>query len=306
MILALLSGAAVGLGILLLVLVLAPPRTSPGGALARLDVRRAEQRERSQTISQDPSRAGDSRWVRLVGRSTADLLAGWGVELGSLRSDLAVLGRTLDSFLATTVLAAAAGFVLPVVLSVVGLLLGVPVPPGVPLLACAVGALVGAVLPLLVVRSRAGEARRDLRHVVGSFLDLVAMSLAGGRGVPEALQAASEISDGWAMVRIRNALGSARLHGRTPWSALGALGEELRIDELRDLAAALALVADDGAKVRDSLAARASSLRRRELAESEGRAGEKSQSMLVAQLLLAVGFLVFLMYPAMINVLGNV
>jgi len=152
------------------------------------------------------------------------------------------------------------------------------------------------------VRGQARTARRDFRHVVGSFLDLVAMSLAGGRGVPEALQSAAELSDGWAMVRIRDALSSARLRGQTPWSALGSLGEELRIDELRDLAASLALVAEDGARVRESLAARASSMRRRELADSEGRAGESSQSMLVAQLLLCAGFLVFLIFPAAMRV----
>jgi tight adherence protein C len=76
------------------------------------------------------------------------------------------------------------------------------------------------------------------------------------------------------------------------------------IDELRDMAAALALVADDGAKVRDSLSARATSLRRRELSEIEGRAQARSQSMLVAQLLLASGFLIFLIYPAIARVLG--
>ena len=43
---------------------------------------------------------------------------------------------------------------------------------------------------------------------------------------------------------------------------------------------------------------RAVSLRRRELADLEGQAGEKSQSMLLAQMLLAAAFLVFLMYPA--------
>ena len=60
---------------------------------------------------------------------------------------------------------------------------------------------------------------------------------------------------------------------------------------------ALSLVADDGAKVRESLSARAASLRRRELADLEGQAGEKSQSMLVAQMLLIAGFLIFLTYP---------
>ena len=106
------------------------------------------------------------------------------------------------------------------------------------------------------------------------------------------------------MVRIRDTLETARLQGMTPWAALGELGDELAVDELRDLAAALALVAEDGAKVRDSLAARAASMRRRELADTEGRAQQRSQSMLVAQLLLCVGFLLFLTYPAVSNILG--
>ena len=46
-------------------------------------------------------------------------------------------------------------------------------------------------LPDLALRQEAERRRRDFRHVVGSFLDLVAMNLAGGRGLPEALMAAS-------------------------------------------------------------------------------------------------------------------
>jgi voltage-gated potassium channel Kch len=110
--------------------------------------------------------------------------------------------------------------------------------------------------------------------------------------------AASEIGEGWAFWRIRDALANARITGQTPWQALGVLGAEVQINELKDLSAALSLVAEDGAKVRESLTARAASLRRRELADLEGQAGERSQSMLVAQMLLAAAFLVFLMYPA--------
>ena len=127
-------------------------------------------------------------------------------------------------------------------------------------------------LPTLQLRGNAKERRRDFRHVVSSFLDLVSMNLAGGRGVPEALQSAVSLSNGWGMVRIRETLQTARLQGVTPWAALGDLGEEMAVEELRDLAAALALVAEDGAKVRESLAARAVSMRQRELADAEGRA----------------------------------
>jgi hypothetical protein len=77
------------------------------------------------------------------------------------------------------------------------------------------------------------------------------------------------------------------------------------VSELKDLASALSLVAEDGAKVRESLSARAVSLRRRELADLEGQAAERSQTMLVAQMVMAGAFLVFLIYPA-VNVLLNV
>src|SRR6202044_2045838 len=149
------------------------------------------------------------------------------------------------------------------------------------------------------------KRRRDFRHAIGAFLDLVAMNLSGGRGVPEALMAAGEIGEGWAFWRIRDALANARIPGQTPWQALGVLGEEVQVSELKDLAAALSLVAEDGAKVRESLGARATSLRRRELADLEGQAGEKSQSMLVAQMLLCAGFLAFLTFPIVGILLGT-
>ena len=165
-------------------------------------------------------------------------------------------------------------------------------------------AIVFSVFPYLEVKQKAAQRRKDFRHAVGAFLDLVGMNLAGGRGVPEALMAASEIGGGWSMWRLRDALANARITGQTPWQALGALGEEIRLDELRDLAAALSLVAEDGAKVRESLTARAVSLRRRELADLEGQAGERSQSMLVAQMFLVAGFLVFLVFPVVGVLLG--
>jgi Flp pilus assembly protein TadB len=190
------------------------------------------------------------------------------------------------------------GLILPpivlVALGFAGIHLSVIVPVWVALVFAAVFFL----LPDLELRQQVDKRRRDFRHAIGAFLDLVAMNLSGGRGVPEALMAASEIGEGWAFWRIRDALANARITGQTPWQALGVLGEEVQVSELKDLSAALSLVAEDGAKVRESLTARAASLRRRELADLEGQAGERSQSMLVAQMLLAGAFLIFLMYPA--------
>ena len=117
---------------------------------------------------------------------------------------------------------------------------GVPLPAAAPVLLAVVFGLFGFFLPDLALRGEAEQRRRDFRHVVGAFLDLVAMNLAGGRGLPEALLAASTIGDHWSMVRIRQALANARLFGMTPWDALGELGDDIGVEELRDLSGALA------------------------------------------------------------------
>ena len=300
----LLGGALSGAGVLMLVLILAPPAIQPAAALAELDSQRDERRLRQEARRLNPRERALPDWLDALGYRAAALLRRTGIDLGGLSSDLSVLGRSLERHLVASLLLGLLGFGAPLLITALGALAGRPMG-SLPLLACLVLGAAMAALPTARLRSRAAQARRDFRHVVGSFLDLVSMSLGAGRGVPEALDAASTLSDDPAMARIRDALAAARLRGETPWAAMGRLGETLRIDELRDLSAALALVAEDGAKIRESLSARATSMRRRELADAEGRAGENSESMLVAQLVIAIGFIVFLVYPALSGIMGG-
>jgi tight adherence protein C len=179
----------------------------------------------------------------------------------------------------------------------------------VPVILPAWGALLVAALfftvPDLGVRADAARRRRDFRVAVGSFLDLVAMKMASGSGLAEALREAAAVGHGWAFARLRGALEDARLDGLTPGAALGALGEELGLADLRDLSATLALVDTSGAQAETSLRTKASSLRDREMSEAAGAANERSQAMLVAQVLLGLGFLIFLGYPAVARVLTS-
>ena len=300
----LLGGALSGAGVLMLVLILAPPAVQPAAALAELDSQRDERRLRQEARRLNPRERALPDWLDALGYRAAALLRRTGIDLGGLSSDLSVLGRSLERHLVASLLLGLLGFGAPLLITALSALAGRPMG-SLPLLACLVLGAAMAALPTARLRSRAAQARRDFRHVVGSFLDLVSMSLSAGRGVPEALDAASALSDDPAMARIRDALAAARLRGETPWAAMGRLGTTLRIDELRDLSAALALVAEDGAKIRESLSARATSMRRRELADAEGRAGENSESMLVAQLVIAIGFIVFLVYPALSGIMGG-
>ncbi|MEV5847918.1 type II secretion system F family protein [Streptomyces sp. NPDC051985] len=294
-------GVILGLGVYALIRALMPSKRSAVAQVARIDAMRARGAAyESARQARDTGRLGSLRAE--VGDRVAEFYRQQGWEQRSLRADLAVLDRSWEKFLATKVLLAAAGLIFGPFLFAVVYTMGFGHSPVIPVWLSLACAALFFFLPDLEVRRDAAEKRRDLRRVIGAYLDLVSMSLAGGRGLPEALMAAAEVSDGWANQRIRNALSDARITGVSQWQALGALGEELGVEELKDLSASLALVADDGAKVRESLASRAETMRHRELAEIEGSAGEKSQSMLVAQLLLCAGFLVFLIFPAAMRV----
>ncbi|GAA5043529.1 pilus assembly protein TadC [Thermocatellispora tengchongensis] len=302
---ALITGGVLGLGVFLLLRALFPARPGLVARLLELDAAgQGDGPPRFQLVLPDEE-VGAFR--RGLGERLARFYAARGWEARSVRADLALLGRSFEGFLATKVLLAVWGLLAYPFVAGWLYLMGWEVSPTIPLWVALAVSAVFFLLPDVQVRRDANARRRDFRHVVGAFLDLVAMNLAGGRGVPEALLLSVSVSGdeaNWPMARIREALANARIVGITPWQALGQLGDEINVDELRDLSAALGLVADDGAKVRASLTARAATLRRRELAEIEGRAGERSQSMLVAQLLLCAGFVVFITYPAAMKMLG--
>jgi Flp pilus assembly protein TadB len=294
---ALVAGALVGFGLLGALVAVRPAKPTIAGVLAELDASRAPS-----TISAAFVREGLTGWRGSLGTSLTQALVNRGIVLTSTRSNLNVMGRSLEGFLATTVILGGCGLLFGPVAVGLMYVMGLEAGPALPLALAVLFAVFAAAAPTLELRSHAAKRRRDFRHAVGAFLDLVAMNLAGGRGVPEALTTAAQVGGGWPFSRLRDTLAFARLQGMTSWAALGRLGEELDIEELRDLSAALTLVADDGAKIRASLSARAATLRRRELAEAEGKAGERSQSMLIAQLLICFGFLLFLAYPAVYNI----
>lgn len=302
---ALLSGALIGLGVFGLILFFRRP--VPGVATMMARIERGQRSMSSHTTSAYDASSGLERRARGLFGDLADRLEvlavdrGW--ELGRLRADLALMGRARGTHLALQVVAGLGLFLLGPFVWGIARLAGVPLPPTIPAVVALVLGGIGFVLPDLVLRSDAKARRRDFRRSVGVFLDLVAMNLAGGRGLPEALLAAANVGDHWSMIRIRQALANARLYGTTPWRALGDLGREIGVEELEELSGALVLAADDGAKIRSSLSARAATMRRRELTQAEGEEGEKSQSMLVAQMLISTAFLIFLAYPAVAQLL---
>ncbi|ROO90100.1 Flp pilus assembly protein TadB [Actinocorallia herbida] len=302
---AILTGALVGAGLFLLLRALFPARRGLRSLMAEYDevTKHGGAAAKAAKAADTPRPSLTERLQKEVGEALAKIIEDRGWELRSTRADLAILDRDYQTYLASKVLAPAVALAFtPLFVALLALTGGVSLM--IPVWGGLLFALAAFFFPDLQLRQEAGEAREDFRHVVGAFLDLVSMNLAGGRGVPEALMTASQIGAGAPMLAIREALANARIVGQTPWQALGALGERIAVAELADLASALALVADDGAKIRQSLSARAASMRSREISALEGRAGQNSQTMLIAQLSFCLGFLVFLLYPSAMQVIS--
>ena len=288
------AGCAAGAGLGLLIVALWPAERSLGQALALL---------RPPPAVPTPPAAS---WQAQLGQAVARWARPLGIDQHRLRADLALLDRPLEGQMARkTLWAVAAGLAVPVLggLLELGQL-------HVPLLAqawLAVGlAVVGFALPDRQVRATARRRREHLRYTVGALLNLVAINLAGGAEVEEAVHNATRLGDSWGFALLRQHLERARLARQKVWAAWAQLGEELDVAELRQLAQQVAIAGDEGARMRQALLAMAEALRDRELAEAEVRAGEASEHMVLPLTFLGGGFLLLLVIPALWRVLGAV
>ena len=317
---ALVCGAGIGFGVLLVVRGLFPSRIPLAVALNRLhgfDQTAGGHSALSGSgigplgidghISAHPGIAetGAGGIAARVGSPIARHLVDLPLLPARVRSDLAVLGRTSERHMAEKVTLALVGLLL--VPAFTGLLAfgGTAVAWEVPLWAAVILAVGGFILPDLGIHTEAAKRRADFRHALGSFLDLVVIALAGGAGVEGALAEAAGVGQGWAFAQLRRALEEARLTRSPPWGPLGRLGRELGIAELVELAAAVALAGAEGAKVRASLAAKAASIRSHALAEAQADAEAMSERMSLPVVVLFAGFLLFVGYPAMAHVLAG-
>jgi hypothetical protein len=306
---ALLTGAGVGLGLLMLARGLAPPRAPLRAALARLEVDTAQPRGARPSTPTPAARSGavdgDGWGVALAGMPLVRLAGRLGLQPSWLRRDLAILGRTPERHLADKAVLALFGLLLAPATAAALAVIGISLPLPLPLAASLLLAVGGFLVPDAGVRADAAARRRDLRHALGSFLDLTVIALAGGAGVEGALTDASSVGRGVAATGLRRALQTARLRREPPWAALGRLGEELGISELVELAASVELAGTEGAKVRASLAAKAMSLRSHQLAEAETQAQAATERMSLPVVLLFAGFLVFIGYPAIARIIAG-
>ncbi len=283
------AGLLTGLGVWLAMTELVPAPPSLRAAVERLSASAA-------VATPGPTPPLSRRLARHLGAA-----APW---LKVPAADLRLLGKEPDEWLASKVGLGLLGLALVPVLTVAAVLTGHSLTWTVP----AGGSLaVGAALffvPDLVTRVNAAERRADFRYAVTSYLDLVALERGAGAAPTEALEAAAEIGGGWAFERIAAALDRARKASRPPWEGLAGLAAEIGVTELADLAEIAGIAGEDGARILDTLAARAESMRAQAVAATRAQAGSRSTTMVLPIALLAGGFLVLLIFPDFYRLFG--
>lgn len=294
-----LAGAGVGVGLVWLAALLMPARVDMVGAAQRWESARAT------AAVHAPLGVGRPSPRARIGRLLATLLGRRGVQLRRVRQDLAMVNRDLESFLVAAAMKSLLGLFAPIALFTLLTASGASPPPSSPIVFGAILAVGMAVLSVEQLHREADDRRDELRRTLSTYLDLVAMAMAGGRGHPEALPMAAQIGDGWTFELLEDTVVGARDAGTTPWAALGELGERCDINELRDLSTALILVADNGARVRETLMARAESLRATRLTQAQEEAKKRSDSIEWNQLVIVGGFVIWLFYPTIVNLFGS-
>ena len=299
---ALVSGAAIGLGVwLLLSWVLVPERVSLKDAL-QLDrsIASAAIREQESLLLDDTSNTRGR--LSDLGRQIEDRLAGW--RLATPDEDLALIewarGRYLLVRVALTLAAVLVGPLFWVLFNLGGAPIGLTVPQGLSLL---LGLFVWYAMGVWVT-GQAAQRRMEMREALVSYLTVLALYRASGEGMVSAMQQAAAASDAWTYRRIDARLSASLRAGLSPQDGLRQLGRELQINELGDVADIAATASLEGAGVFTTLLARADALRNQMQSDAESTAAAKSVRMGVPKALLVMTGVAFLMYPLIIGIAG--
>lgn len=292
--LAMLSGATLTTGLVILLAGLVPAPTHLKDAIARLQ-------PASTPTLLGPAAAAVDTEVR-IGRWAEQHLpaALWGAPP---EKDLALLGRTRAAFYGSKIISAVLGLLVVPVISVATMLIGWPIPLAVPVLGSLGLATVMWFLPNNELRDQATRAREEFSYALVAFVEMVALERLAGATVPAALVQAADTGDSWVFQRLAAVLRRTHYTGQNPWDALADMGHQLDLPDLVDLADIVRLGGTDGTRVYDSLRARAASMRNATLNAQISRANAAGERIAVPVAGLVLILAITLVVPAVLRMI---
>ena len=290
------AGILLVLGVVLLIWQLVPAHPDLRDALERLSPDQARRRTQAVTAATDSTQRLGLWGMKVLPAAV------WG---RTPTRELAILRKPLSRFYGEKILFAMVGLAIPPLLTMFFTLLGANLPFVIPVVATIGFATLMFFLPDYNVRDDAKRARAEFSRALGAYIDLVALERNNGAGPRQAMEAAAAVGDSWVFRRLGEELARTRWSGLTPWEALRALGEELGLPELDDLADIMRLSGEEGAQVYAQLRARSASMRTAMLNTEKAKANEIGERMSIPMSLLGVIFLAILVAPALLRVMGG-
>ncbi|MCQ3809197.1 MAG: type II secretion system F family protein [Acidimicrobiia bacterium] len=278
-------GSLLGLGLATIFWGLFPPRESLQIRLSELD----------QPL-EDGHRSGTPR--ERIGRAAAQSFGPLGLRGRRVEQDLRAAGQSLEELAVAKLAMLLLGAGLPVGVWIVAWFGGAWVSPILVVVASILAGGLFFLVPDLSLREKARRRRRELRHQISTYLDLVGLHLSGGSGMERALADSAGCGLAWGFVEIQRTLRQAQLANEPSWTALEKLGHDLGSTEMEELAAWLLLAGTSGSHVRSSLHTKARGLRERALNEAETEAQQATERMSLPVVLMFTGFLGLIGYPA--------
>ncbi|MGC4818674.1 type II secretion system F family protein [Micromonospora sp. DT63] len=273
------GGAAIGLGLFLVIRELVPATPALGPALRRLHQPPGTGRVAAPASRRLDWLTGLSRWLRPPHRQ------------------LALIGQTPEQYALSVLLSALIGLATPTLLGVALFVLGVSLPLVVPVLGGLGMALIAALLAHRSVLAKADAAREEFRQAVCTYLDLVALQLSAAHGPVQSLERAAAVCDGWVFDRLQESLRIAQMQMHAPWDELRDLADKIGIPELGDVGAIMRSSGSEGAQVHETLRSRADSLRDQIRTDNLARAEGVTSRLDIPGALLVFVLLGFVVYP---------
>lgn len=287
MIATMLWGAGIGISVLV-----------AWSALRPLAPSLAEAQRRIAAVQDGPLGSPSARRTRVSGYPVR-WLGRLGIPNSALKSDLALAGIDVEAFLTKKVINAVIGLLMPVAAQAALVGAGMAVPTVVVVGIAAVLAVLFFLAPDSEVRRKTLEVRDETREALDVLLSFAATSMAAGDGIESALEGASAIGEGMAFDYFRAATAAARTSRRPVWACYADLAEQLGVVELSELAATVSLAGGQGAKIAESLAAKAASLRGRRNAERAAANISATERTHMPVSVMMLGFLLVLVFPSL-------
>ena len=294
--LALLAGALLGLGVVLLVARIMPAEPDLAEALNRLTPARG----RPNALGPVGTAKGKERIGVWAIKSLPQAM--W---VRTPTRELALLRIPQSRFYGDKIVMALMGLVIPPLLAFFLEQIGLGFPLAIPTIASLALAVVMFFLPNYNAIDDARKARLEFTCALGAYIDLVALERNNGSGVRQAMESAAEVGGSWVFTRLSEELTRSRWSGQPPWDALHALAEELGLPELDDFADIMRLSGEEGVSVYANLRARSSAMRTAMLNDEIAEANAVGERMTIPGSLLGVIFMALLVAPSLLRMFSS-